>query len=106
LPDKPECPRCGSASLGLLKVEEERSLSLVDKRGEKLVKSEEKLRGFAVETAELIAKYGKPAAVALSARKVKSTDIAGVLQKEPKLTDKFYELVLEVERKALSKRFG
>jgi ATP-dependent Lhr-like helicase len=106
LPDKPQCPRCGSNSLGLLKVEEERSLSLVDKRGEKLVKSEEKLRGFAVETAELIAKYGKPAAVALSARKVKSTDIAGVLQKEPKLTDKFYELVLEVERKALSKRFG
>ena len=106
LPDKPECPRCGSASLGLLKVEEERSFSLVDKRGEKLVKSEEKLRGFAVETAELIEKYGKPAAVALSARKVKSTDIAGVLQKEPKLTDKFYELVLEVERKALSKRFG
>jgi ATP-dependent Lhr-like helicase len=106
LPDKPNCPRCGSASLGLLKVEEERSLSLVDKRGEKLVKSEEKLRGFAVETAELIAKYGKPAAVALSARKVNSKDIAGVLQKEPKLTDKFYELVLEVERKALSKRFG
>jgi hypothetical protein len=44
--------------------------------------------------------------VALSARKVNSKDIAGVLQKEPKLTDKFYELVLEVERKALSKRFG
>ncbi|TRO43486.1 hypothetical protein E2P42_02285, partial [Candidatus Bathyarchaeota archaeon] len=106
LPDKPKCPRCGSNSLGLLKVEEERALSLVDKKGEKLVKSEEKLRGFAVETAELTARYGKPAAVGLSARKVTSKDIASVLQKEPKLTDKFYELVLEVERKTLSKRFS
>ena len=106
LPDKPKCPRCGSALLGMLKVEEERSFALVDKKGEKLVKAEEKLRVYAVETAELIAKYGKPATVALSARKVASRDVAGVLEKEPKMSDKFYELVLEIERKALSKRFG
>jgi ATP-dependent Lhr-like helicase len=106
LPDNPKCPRCGSASIGLLKVEEEKSLPLVDKKGEKLAKSEEKLREQAVKTAELIAKYGKAAAVALSARKVKSSDVAAVLEKEPKLTDRFYELVLETERKALSKRFG
>ncbi|HJW65278.1 MAG TPA: hypothetical protein VJ507_00710, partial [Candidatus Bathyarchaeia archaeon] len=106
LPDKPKCPRCGSASLGMLKVEEEKSFALVDKKGEKLVKAEEKLRVYAVETAELIARYGKPAAVAMSARKVSSRDVALVLEKEPKLSDRFYELVLEVERKALSKRFG
>lgn len=106
LPDKPKCPRCGSTALGLLKVEEEKTLTLIDKKGEKLAKPEEKLREYAIETAELIAKYGKVAAVALSARKVTSKDIAAVLQKEPKLSDKFYELVLEAERKALSKRFG
>jgi ATP-dependent Lhr-like helicase len=106
LPDKPKCPRCGSASLGMLKVEEEKSFALVDKKGEKLVKAEEKLRVYAFETAELIARYGKPAAVALSARKVSSRDVALVLEKEPKLSDRFYELVLEAERKALSKRFG
>jgi ATP-dependent Lhr-like helicase len=53
-----------------------------------------------------MAKYGKAAAIALSARKVRSSDVATVLEKEPKLTDRFYELVLEAERKALSKRFG
>jgi ATP-dependent Lhr-like helicase len=106
LPDKPKCPRCGSGSLGLLKVEEERTFSLVEKRGERLTKDEERLRGYAVETAELVAKYGKVAAVALSARKVSSKEIAVVLEKEPKLSDRFYELVLEVERKALSRRFG
>jgi hypothetical protein len=43
--------------------------------------------------------------VALSARKVRSSDVAGILEKEPELTDRFYELALEAERKALSKRF-
>ncbi len=106
LPDKPKCPRCGSQALGLLKVEEEKADMLVEKKGQKLTKDEERLREIAVETAELIAKYGKAAAAALSARKVRSSDVANVLEKEPKLTDKFYELVLEAERKSLSKRFG
>ena len=43
--------------------------------------------------------------MALSARKVRSADVAGVLEKEPKLSDRFYEMVLEAERKTLSKRF-
>jgi ATP-dependent Lhr-like helicase len=106
LPEKPKCPRCGSTALGLLKVAEEKTFSLIDKKGEKLTKDEEKLREYAVETAELIAKYGKPAAVALSARKIRSKDAAPILEKAPKLSDNFYELVMEAERKALSKRFG
>jgi ATP-dependent Lhr-like helicase len=106
LPDQPRCPRCGSQALGLLKVEEEQAFPLMDKKGQKLTKAEEKLQTQALQTAELIAKYGKPAAVALSARRVRPQEIAAVLEKEPKLTDRFYELVLEAERKALSKRFG
>jgi ATP-dependent Lhr-like helicase len=106
LPDKPKCPNCGSQALGLLKVEEERADPLIEKKGQKLTKDEERLRVIAVHTAELIAKYGKAAAVALSARKVQPADVASVLEKEPKLTDKFYELVLEAERKTLSRRFG
>ena len=106
LPDKPKCPRCGSQALGLLKVEDERADPLIEKKAQKLTKDEERLRFIAVQTAELIEKYGNPAAVALSARKVQPSDVKGVLEKEPKLTDKFYELVLEAERKALSKRFG
>jgi ATP-dependent Lhr-like helicase len=105
LPEKPKCPRCGSQAIGLLKVEEERALPLIEKKGQKLAKAEEKLRVQAVQTSQLIAKYGKVAVVALSARKVYSSDVAGVLEKEPKLSDRFYELVLEAERKALSRRF-
>jgi ATP-dependent Lhr-like helicase len=104
LPDKPKCPRCGSFALGLLKVEEEKALPLVEKKGH-LAKDEEKLQLRAKQTAELIEKYGKLAAVALSARRVQTSDIVDVLAKEPMLSDRFYELVMEAERKALSKRF-
>ena len=105
LPDRPKCPRCGSKAVGLLKVGEDRALPLVEKKSEKLTQAEEKLRVHALQTAQLMAKYGKVAAVALSARKVRALDVAGVLEKAPKLGDGFYELVIEAERKALSKRF-
>ena len=105
LSDKPKCPRCGSSAIGLLKVEEEKALPILEKKGEKLTKSEEKLRKQALQTAQLIAKYGKAAVLALCARKVQPSDVREVLEKQPRLSDEFYELVLEVERKAMSKRF-
>jgi ATP-dependent Lhr-like helicase len=105
LPDKPKCPRCGSSALGFLKVDEETLLPLVEKQGQKLAKAEEKLHGQAMQTAKLMEKYGKAAAIALSARKVQPSDVRAVLEKQPKVDDRFYELVLEAERKALSKRF-
>jgi ATP-dependent Lhr-like helicase len=106
LPDKPQCPRCGSSALGMLKVEQERADPLIEKKGQKLTKDEERLRSIAVQTGQLISKYGKTAVVGLSARKVNILSVAAVLEKESKASDKFYELILEVERKALSKRFS
>jgi ATP-dependent Lhr-like helicase len=105
LPDKPKCPRCGSFAIGMLKVEEEKAMPLIEKRGVKLAKNEEKMQMHARQTAELIEKYGKAAAVGLSGRRVSAADGKAVLEKEPKLSDKFYELVLEAERKVLNKRF-
>jgi ATP-dependent Lhr-like helicase len=105
LPDKPVCPRCGSPLLGVLRFEEEQVQPLVDKKGEKLTKREEEIRGYAKETARLLSKYGKTAAIALSARRVKAADVEKVLKQESTPTDHFYELVLDAERKALKKRF-
>jgi ATP-dependent Lhr-like helicase len=105
LPDKPKCPRCGSSAIGLLRVEEEKALPIIEKKGGKLTKGEEKLHNQALQAALLIEKYGKTAAVALSARRVQPSEVKEVLEKEPGLNDGFYELVLEAERKALSKRF-
>jgi ATP-dependent Lhr-like helicase len=105
LPDKPKCPRCGSSALGLLKVEEERILPIAEKKGKKLTKNEERLHAQALQTAKLIAKYGKAAVLALSARRVQPSDVKEVLEEEPKPSDRFYELVLEAERKVVSRRF-
>lgn len=105
LPDKPKCPRCGSTAIGLLKVEEEVIAPIVEKRGEKLNKGEQKLKEHAQKAAQLIDKYGKPAAVALSARKVQPSDVRGIFEKENHLSDRFYELVLDAERQAIKKRF-
>jgi len=106
LPEKPKCPNCGSPAIGMLKIEEDRAISLLDKKGEKLSKLEEKMQTVAKRTSGLIEQYGKPAAVALSARRVTSSDVSGVLEKESTCSDKFYELVLDAERKVLSKRFS
>ncbi len=106
LPEKPACPRCGSQSIGLIKVEEEKALPLIEKRGRNLNRAEEKMQIQALQTSKLIAKYGKVAVIALSARKVQASDVSGVLEKEPKINERFYELILEAERKTLSKRFG
>ena len=105
LPDKPKCPKCGSNVIGLLKVEEEKAFPLVEKKGERLAKNEEKLQKQALQTAQLIAKYGKTAVLALCARKVSPSNVIEILELESKPNDRFYELVLEAERKALSKRF-
>lgn len=105
LPDKPMCPRCGSPMLGVLRLDEEQVQPLVEKMGQKLTKREEEIRVYAKDTARLVSKYGKPASIALSARRVKPTDVEEVLKQEPTPTDHFYELVLDAERKALKRRF-
>jgi len=105
LPDKPLCPKCGSTALGIFSKEEDQIRSLVEKRGEKLTKNEQKLLEQALETAELMSRYGKPAAVALTGRRVRIDDALEVLRKEHVLSDHFFELVIEAERNALKRRF-
>jgi len=105
LPNKPECPKCGSTALGVLRREEDEVSSLVDKKGERLTKDEKKWQGQALETAQLISKYGKPAAVALSGRRLRSSDVEEILRKDGAFTDHFFELVIEAEKKALKRRF-
>ncbi len=106
LPDKPTCPKCSSTALGVFSREEEQIRSLVDKKGEKLTKTEQRWLEQARETAELIAKYGKAAAVVLAGRRVRTSEAQGVLRKEQTLSDRLFELVIEAERDALKRRFG
>ncbi len=106
LPEKPACPKCGSTALAVFNRDEDQVRALAEKKGEKLTKSEEKLLEQALESAELVARYGKVAAVALAGRRVRSTDASVVLRKENRLTDRFFEFVIQAERDALKRRFG
>jgi ATP-dependent Lhr-like helicase len=105
LPDKPTCPKCGSPSLGVLRREEEQMRVLTEKKGEKLTKSEQRWREQALRTAELLASHGKPAAVALAGRKLRVSDVEEIFWQEKKLTDRFFELIIDAERNALKRRF-
>ena len=58
-----------------------------------------------MSTARLIAKYGKPAAVGLCGRKLKAAEVESLLRQERQLSDRFFELITDAERKALKKRF-
>ncbi len=105
LPDHPVCPKCGSPALGVLRIEEARVQSLVDKRGEKLTKSEQQINRWAVRTARLVSKYGKTAAVSLAGRNLYITDAEEILEKENVLSDHFFELITESEKKSLKRKF-
>lgn len=105
LPEKPTCPLCGSNALGILAREEDHVRALVEKKGEKLSKTERLMEQEAIKTAKYLAKWGRTAAIALSARKVKPESVKAILQKEKTTSDNFFEMLIEAERKALKKRF-
>ncbi len=105
LPDNPVCPKCGSSALGMLRTEPSAVQSLIDKRGEKLTKTEQQIHDRALRTARLISKYGKPAAVSLAGRNVRISDAEEILEKESQVSDRFFELVIEAEKNSLKRKF-
>jgi ATP-dependent Lhr-like helicase len=105
LPDNPKCPKCGSLKLGLLKVDEEKTFALVDKKEGRLTKKEKELKIQAIKTSNIIAIHGKSAVLALTGRRLRINDAKKILSKENKLTNEFYELIMEAEKKALKRQF-
>jgi ATP-dependent Lhr-like helicase len=102
LDEHPKCPQCGSPKLGMVEKPEEevqRAIDLAEK-GRRVALWQELL-----ESAKLISQYGKLAAIALVGRGVTSAAAREILAKEQKLSNKFFELLLQKEREALLKRF-
>lgn len=105
LPNRPVCPKCGSLYLGVLKSSDSEVQSIIDKKGENLSKSEQRISSRAQRTARLVSKYGKPAAVSLSGRNLEIIDVKEVLETESVLSDRFFELINEAEKKSLKRKF-
>ncbi|WP_309493092.1 DEAD/DEAH box helicase [Candidatus Hecatella orcuttiae] len=105
LPRSLACPHCGSTRIGLLKEPEKEVFKIAEKKGKNLRGREEGILEAALESADLISKFGFPAAVALVGHGLEAEDARTVLEDESRLTDRFYELVAEAEKKALRRKF-
>ncbi|MFZ3113499.1 MAG: helicase, partial [Methanothrix sp.] len=105
VPDRPECPLCGSRMVAALKPWEEDEIKVVRKRDKKT--AEEKRRAKRVfRNANLVLSYGKTAAIALASRGLGPETAARVIGKLQKDEIEFYRDILKAEKEyARTKRF-
>jgi len=103
LPERPQCPKCGSYSLGMVEEPPERVKQMLLKT-RKGVRRDKVLAEIS-STSKLISRYGKPAAVALAGSGITPSLAEEVLKEGDWSTGRFYETVLEKERRALAQKF-
>ncbi|MCD6341504.1 MAG: DEAD/DEAH box helicase [Thaumarchaeota archaeon] len=106
LPEKPKCPVCGSNMIGLTKRVQEEVLGLIARRGKPINKKERRIIAELKRNAVLISKYGRAAAIALSARGLNLKEVTQVLKEEPHESMKLIDLLIEAEKKAFQRRLG
>ncbi|MEW6221840.1 MAG: DEAD/DEAH box helicase [Candidatus Hadarchaeota archaeon] len=102
LDEEPKCPVCGSGRLGMAeeRVDDVRWGAELAGRG-KITPIWKQI----VENSKLISRYGKPAVVALVGRGVGHTAAEQILALEPRLTNRFFELVVRKERESVFRKF-
>jgi ATP-dependent Lhr-like helicase len=105
LEPQPKCPSCGSRRLGLIRAEEGLVSSVLAKRGRSLSSEERRVLREAERTAELVERYGKAAVVALVGRNLTLKDAERILSQEPRLTPRFFELLMEAEKERILQAF-
>jgi len=105
LPDKPRCPKCRSEKIGMVNSPEWDVERVCRKAKTSLTVKERGVVRRAKETAKLISRYGRIAAVVLAGKNLGTAEAEGILHKERTLSDSLFELVVETERQALKKRF-
>jgi ATP-dependent Lhr-like helicase len=104
LPEEPKCPVCGSKLIGLTKHSREEVLGLIARRGKPINRKERRIMAELKRNAVLVSKYGRAAAIALSARGLTLKEITRILEEERGESMRLIELLIEAEKKALQKR--
>ncbi len=105
LPKKLLCADCGKNTISILKVSEEEIKKIIKKGNKRLSSKEKEILESALESSELIKKYGKVAACVLSGKKIELSDAYGILNEENRISDKLFKLIMEAEKEALKRRF-
>ncbi len=105
LPERVRCPACGSDEVGVLSRDEEEVLNLSEKGGRPSTSKEQEVLDEALETARLVSQFGRVAVVVLAGRHLGVDEASEILSEEREMSDKLFDLIVEAERKALSKKF-
>ncbi len=105
LPEKVACPKCGSKRIGLVKADEKTAIKLLTLKGKVRSKRDHRIIQEVKESAQLIERYGKIAALVLSGRGLSVRDAKHILERESKLSEKLIELIIQAEKEALKRRF-
>ena len=92
------CPECGSTRIGALKVGEEEVRREIRKNKKSMVAE-------ANQSADLIARYGKAALLALAGRGLGIGDAREILKQESKVNEHLVELIASYEKEILKRKF-
>jgi len=103
LPEKLQCPRCGSTEIGVFDRNMEEVMAAASKAGRGLKTARWWDRG--ADSAKLVSIYGRRAAIVAAARRVDFTEAWDLLAETESESDRFFERIVEAEREALKRRF-
>ncbi|MCJ7445968.1 MAG: DEAD/DEAH box helicase [Methanotrichaceae archaeon] len=106
VPERPECPLCGSKLIAALKPWEEEEIKVVKKPGTRKNAEDRRRTKRVYRNANLILSYGKTADIALASHGLGPETAARVVGKLQKDEQEFYRDIMKAEREyARTKRF-
>ncbi len=105
LPEKIECPRCGSTEIGIFETNEDEVYQELGKERPGRKRTGERWWQTGKDASKLVSMYGKRGAIVAAAKRVDFTDAWDILAETEGESEEFFERIVEAERNALKKGF-